>query len=424
MARHLLKLFFVRFVKSCIKPRRTQNRKSFNVGFGATLDCAVLIAAQELGLFDKHGLSVRLSREVGWATVREKLLHEELDAAAAPASLLFSIYCGLGVVRRACLTGLLLGMNGSAVTLSNELWNLGARDAASLGEVIRKNKGVRVFTFGMVLDLSSQNYNLRKWLISGGVDPDVDVQMMVIPSALMYDNYRSGHLDGYCVADPWNSVAALEGTGWVVATTSEIEPQHPEKVLLVLKEVAENREEEHLRMIAALMEASQFCDDRANREELAEMLAQPRYFDTDKRYLANSLVGPFESGRGRRVIDDFVMYDALKIGAPSRAKGKWVFDLVRALSPANSSPALRKDVLSKIFREDIFRSAAHIYGDSSPKYRPEKLPRWLLGDTADGKPGKPRPAKVLPRGTAEFRMQPAASCRDPNFPETSTTVCA
>ena len=83
----------------------------------------------------------------------------------------------------------------------------------------------------------------------------MNLLFVVVPSAIVYDCYRAGHLDGYCVAEPWNSAAALSNNGWVAATTSEIEPQHPEKVLLVLQDFAEKREEEHLRMIAALIEA-------------------------------------------------------------------------------------------------------------------------------------------------------------------------
>jgi len=362
------RLGLVRFAKT--KSRNSRGRDRLNIGFAATIDCAIVIAAQELGLFDRYGLTVRLSREVGWATIREKLLYEELDAAAAHASMLFSIYCGMGVVRRSCLTGLLLGFNGSAITLSNELWDMGVRDAASLGRVIRKHKGTRVFTFAVVLELSSQNYNLRKWLSSGGVDPDRDVRVAVIPSALVYETYRAGHLDGYCVAEPWNSAASLAGTGWVVATSSEIEPQHPEKVLLVLQEFAEKREEEHLRMLAALIEASRFCDVPANRPELARMLAQPQYFDVDKRLLANALLGPFESGHGRRVVKDFVIYDALAAGSPSRAKGKWVLDLVRTLDANGSGSALRPEIIGKIFREDIFEKALAMVRDSTLKDRP------------------------------------------------------
>ena len=130
----------MRFAKTKIRAGH-KSASWLNVGFAATIDCAVLIAAQELGLFRKFGLTVRLRREVGWATIREKLLHEELDAAAAHASMLFSIYCGIGVVRRSCLTGLLLGFNGSAITLSKELWEMGVRDATTLAEVIREVEG-------------------------------------------------------------------------------------------------------------------------------------------------------------------------------------------------------------------------------------------------------------------------------------------
>jgi ABC-type nitrate/sulfonate/bicarbonate transport system substrate-binding protein len=323
-----------------------------------------------LGLFEKYGLAVRLSREIGWATIREKLLHEELDAAAAHASMLFSIYCGIGVVRRSCLTGMLLGLNGSAITLSNELWDMGVRDVKSLGGVIRKLKGSRIFMFAVVLDLSSQNYILRKWLRSGGIDPDLDVRVIVIPSNLVFETYRAGHLDGYCVAEPWNSAASLSGTGWVAATTSEIETNHPGKVLLVLQEFAEKREEEHIRMLAALIEASRYCDVPGNRAELARMLAQPQYLDVDKRLLANALVGPFDPGRGHLAVEDFVIYDGLKEGSPSHARGKWALDLMRTLGASESSPALRPEVIRKDFRHDIFGKAVAMVRSSDLKNQP------------------------------------------------------
>ena len=396
----------MRFAKPKPKVRNLPRRTWLNVGFATTIDCAMLIAAQELGLFRQHGLDVRLSREVGWATIREKLLHEELDAAAAHASMLFSIYCGLGVVRRPCLTGMLLGFNGSAITLSNELWDLGVRDAASLGRVVRARNASRPLTFGVVLELSSQNFNLRKWLRSGGVDPDKDVRVAVVPSAIVYECYRAGHLDGYCVAEPWNSAAALSNNGWIAATTSEIEAQHPEKVLLVLQDFAEKREEEHLRMIAALIEAGRYCDQPENRRELARMLARPEYFDVSVELLTNALVGPFETGRGRRAVNDFVIYDTLKAGVPTRAKGRWVFDLVRSLGGEQSQTVLRPEMIAKVFRQDIFQRAAALCG----KY-PSPGPPFLES------PGGPDHVPLLPALAAMESPRPAP-------PATALTLCS
>lgn len=403
----------MRFAQRKAKLHRGASGSQINVGFLPTIDGAVLIAAQELGLFERHGLKVRLTREVGWATIREKLLHEELDAAATHASMLFSIYCGVGGVRRQCLTGLLLGLNGSAITLSNKLWDEGVRDARSFGELVRKTRGQRVFTFGMVLTHSSQNFYLRQWLRQGGLDPDKDVRSVVIPSNLVYDSFREGHLDGFCVADPWNSMAVFERTGWVVSATSEIE-HHPEKVLLVLNDFAEERADEHLHLIAALMEASVFCDRPENRRDLARMLAQPRYFDLNAEYLANALIGPFDCGKSRRAIPDFIMFDGWKYGSPTRARGKWVLDMVRSLSQAGPLASLRSDTIARVFREDIYKKAKRLcrpdaagsaltHASSVPPAQPLRALAWPEpGPWLD--PHVLQPAMTAPPNFSEARL--------------------
>ena len=342
---------------------RKSHRKShdrLNVGFVPTLDCATLIAAKELGLFAKYELDVRLSREVGWATIREKLLHQELDAVATHASMLFSIQCGLGVVQRACLTGLIVASQGSALTLSNELKELGANDAATTGRIIREVKAKRIFSFGVVLGLSTQHAFLRHWLRSGGLNPDVDVRIVVIPSALIYENFRKGFLDGYCVAEPWNSAAVHDNTGWVATTGAEAGSNQAAKVLLVLKDFAEHREEAHLRLIAALIEASRFCDDPAHRKELVRLLTRPGYFDLHPDCLSNSLVGPFNTGRETKSHANLVTYDALSIGAPTQAAGRIVYDMVRSLSPETDLPRLRPEAIKHTFRKDIYDCAVKI----------------------------------------------------------------
>lgn len=368
----------MRFARRKTKPYRSASPDQINVGFMPTIDSAVLIVAKELGLFERRGLTVRLTREVGWATVREKLLHEELDAAAAHASMLYSIYAGVGGVRRRCLTGLLMGLSGSAITLSNEIRQLGATDARSFGDLVRQQKGQRTFTLGMVLAHSSQNFYLRQWLREGGIDPDEDVRTVVIPSNLVYETFREGQLDGFCVADPWNSMAVFEGTGWVVTATSELE-QHPEKVLLVLNDFAEEREEEHLLLIEALIEASIFCNLPENRREVVRMLAQRKYVDVPPEYLANALIGPFNCGNAVREIPDFVRFDCRKHGNPSRARGKWVLDMVRSLSPSGPLAELSPDTVARVFREDIFQQAlkryeASVAGGDPELGRPDAAP--------------------------------------------------
>jgi ABC-type nitrate/sulfonate/bicarbonate transport system substrate-binding protein len=341
----------------CQRCGRGESHRSLTIGFVPMIDCAVLIAAHELGLFAKHGLCVTLSRELGWATVREKLLHEELTAAHAPLSIAFAMQCGIATVARPCLTGLILCANGSAITLSRELWEKGVRDAASLKALIDSERHKRTYSFGTVLELSTQNYLLRNWLEAGGINPDRDVRIPIVPSPLIHRGMLDGHLDGYCVAEPWNSIAVQDGSGWVAATSAEIEPGQSEKALLVLEKFDETRREEHLALIAALIEAGDYCEQPSNRSELIRVLAQPRYLDVDEALLRNSLIGPFDTGRGTRVIDDFVTFSRNGANIPNRVKGRRTFKMMRRLRASQSCKALRPEVIDRIFREDLFHEA-------------------------------------------------------------------
>ena len=321
------------------------------------IDCAVLIAAQELGLFAKHGLCVALSKEVGWATIRDKLLHEELVAAHAPVSTAFAMRCGIGTAARPCLTGIILSTDGSAITLSQELWEKGVRDAASLKALIDAERHQRIYSFGAAIELSTQNYFLRRWMEDGGIDPDQDVRIPIVPSPLIHRGMLDGHLDGYCVAEPWNSIAIQDGSGWVAATSAEIDPGQPEKALLVLEKFDETRREEHLGLIAALIESGAYCEEPSNRPELIRMLASARYLDVDESLLRNSLIGPFDTGKGRRTIDDFIVFNRYGSSIPDRVKGRRTFKAMRRMRAAQSCKAMRPDVIGRIFREDIYHEA-------------------------------------------------------------------
>src|SRR5262249_36514717 len=106
-----------------------------------------------------------------------------------------------------------------------------------------------------------------------------EVQLVVVPPPQMPFNLRTGNLDGYCVGEPWNSVAKLGGFGRHAGSSRDISPQHPEKVLMVRREFAELRAAEHERLIAALAEACRFCDAPRNRERIIETLGEPQYIN-------------------------------------------------------------------------------------------------------------------------------------------------
>lgn len=340
----------------------TTAKPVLNIGFVPMTDCAVLIAAKELGIFERYGLNVDLSREVGWATIREKMRHGELDAAHAHASMLYELSCGLGAAKSPCLTGLMISHNGSAISFSNELWELGARDARSMKRVIDAHKGKRRFSFAVVLKFSTQNYLLRQWLRSGGINPDVDVDLVVVPPPQVFSCMMQGHIDGYCAGEPWSSIGLVEGVCWCAALTDEVERMHPEKVLLVREDFEQNQHDEHVAMIAALIEAAEYCDKPVNRNELASMLSQARYFDVPKSALLNALQGPFQRGMGQQSSAlDAIVFRRNEASLPTEAKARWVMNEINRNGLVDTPLNLSSEEIGQLFQMNLYTEAERLY---------------------------------------------------------------
>ena len=97
----------------------------------------------------------------------------------------------------------------------------------------RRKSGGEPLTFGMTFPFSTHNYQLRFWMAAGGVDPDEDVRLVVLPPPYMVDSLANGHVDAFCVGAPWNSVAVDLGVGHILHYVSDILERAAEKVLAV-----------------------------------------------------------------------------------------------------------------------------------------------------------------------------------------------
>jgi two-component system, oxyanion-binding sensor len=332
--------------------------RPLRVGFLPLTDAAPLVAAQELGIFARHGLQVRLTREVGWATIREKMVYGELDAAPAPAPMLWDVQLGIGSAPCPVLTALVLNLHGNALTLSENLYTAGVRDAASMRTAVRARRGERRITLGVVFPFSSHHLLLREWLRSAGIDPERDVRIVVVPPAQMFRNLTAGTIDGYCAGEPWNSFAVRAGAGWCPMWSATYAPGHVEKVLMVTQRFADGRAGEHSQFLAALYEAGAWCDEPQNREQLAELLSGARYLNVPTRVIAPALLGRFEAGHGVvETVPDFHVFHRGGASFPTVEKATVIQrDLVAAgLLPAET-PASLPGIL---FREDLLRSALH-----------------------------------------------------------------
>jgi len=337
------------------------NTHRLRVGFVPLTDCAPLVMAEELGLYRKYDLDVRLHRELGWATIRDKIIYGELDAAHAVAGMPFAATLGLGSVKCDCLTAIVLNLHGNAVTLSNQLARKGILDGASLRAEVNALRGERTLTFGIVSPVSSHHFLLRGWLAAAGINPDRDVRIVVVPPPQMVANLKSGNLDGCCVGEPWNSVAVQSKAGTCVAVSAELDAGHPEKVLMVREDFAQAREEDHLSLVAALLEACAYCDDRQNHDHIIEVLSRPEYVGTSPEALRCGITGKFEFAGGMvRTISDFNVFHRYDANEPSGDKAAWVIQRMRSSGICPDPNEFGFSQGRRVFRTDIFAKAVSL----------------------------------------------------------------
>jgi len=344
----------------------TTGRNELRVGFVPLTDCAPIVMARELGLFEKYGLNVVLSRELGWATIRDKVIYGELHAAHAVVGLPFAATLGLGSIKCECATALVLNLHGNGITLTNELRRRGVTNATQLRAEIVKSRGERMMTFGIVSPVSSHNFLLRSWLASAGINPDRDVRIVVVPPPQMVSNLKSGNLDGFCAGEPWNSVAVQAKAGWCAAVSAELDPGHPEKVLMVKSAFAEQRHDEHLALVAALIEACEYCDTPKHREQVIQVLARPEYVGAPASALRCGITGEFDFGHGiKRTVRDFTLFRAHHANEPSSDKAAWLLQRMRSSSLCKDANELNFALGRRVFRADLFEKALNLHPTNS-----------------------------------------------------------
>lgn len=317
-------------------------------------DCAPLAVALETGIFEKHGLQVSLHRMLGWATIRDSLFYGDLDAAQSIAGIAFTLGYGLTDLRCEVAVPMLLNLHGNAITLSSKLPHDVIGDGAGLKKYLAGHwRSDRPFTLAVPHRFSSHNILLHAWLNRHGL-ADSDIEVIYLPPPLMPRHLKAGHIDGFCVGEPWNSEAILSGFGWCPVTSADISYGHPEKVLLVSGEFLQERKEETVRLVSALLESCRKCEDPDFLEDLIEILAMPKYIAASREVLRNSLGGAFFNGVAKVPAKGFHMFHGDAVNRPSTDKASW---MLAGLRSAGTLPEISCGSLSRLYREDIYLAA-------------------------------------------------------------------
>lgn len=320
--------------------------RCLKIGFVPLIDCAPLVLAYEFGFFEEQGVVVELVREPGWATIRDKIAYGELDAAHALAGLCFAITWGLGVLPRPCLTGFLFNSHGDAITISSTLASQGVVDAPSLARWAAANGSQKRLSLAVPHRFSSHHFLLQQYLKPEGFLAERDYDLLILPPSQMNACLEAGHIDGYCVGEPFSTEAVQRQIGAILATSADLVPLHAEKALLVSKSFAEERPDEHRALVQGLSRACALCDSRSGRSTIAEVLSRPGYLGLDEGILRASL----ENER-----PEFHLFHGPNVNRPSRDKANWLVTQMRLAGMLGEAEAAMAEApVPEIFREDLF----------------------------------------------------------------------
>ena len=369
------------FIAGSDRPEKTVIR----AGFMPLTDCASLVMASVLGLDDKYGIKIELARQHSWSGMRDRLLQGEIDAAHVLYGLLYGVENGIGSSPTRMAVLMNLSRNGQAITLSRALARQGVTDLGTLAAAMRK--GTRRFTFAHTFPTGNHAMLLYYWLAAGGIDPVRDAQVVTVPPSQMAVNLAAGHMDGFCAGEPWSARAQLDGSGFTVATSQDIWPDHPGKALGATAAFVDANPHACRSLIAAVLEAGRWLDaSEENRDAAAEVLSSPAYVNADRRAIAARLHGEYDNGLGKRWIDP----DPVRFHDEGEANFPYLSDAMWFMTQHRRWGLLRDDVdyaavAGRVNRVGLYREAAVLAGvpASSSLMRRSVLMDGKVWDGAD-----------------------------------------
>ncbi|WP_234893581.1 CmpA/NrtA family ABC transporter substrate-binding protein [Agrobacterium vitis] len=346
------------------------------LGYTPCLDSAPLVVAVEKGFASDEGLTLRLVRETSWAQIRDRLTVGHFDGAHLPAPFALAASLGFSPLAPALLVPMALNLGGGALTVSNALatamqqagWESHLLEPMAVGTALKKVaadrrvKSLPPLRIAISDAHSSQAYYLRYLLAAcnlegGSLEGGSEIEIVSLPSPLMADGLGAGVLDGFCAAEPWNSVSVDKQVGRIVTATTAIWRGGPDKVLGIGRQWGEDNPTALDALIRALYRAAQWCGNPGNTEELAGIMAAPRYLGVEGRLLLPGLTGDLVTTPGEvQPIADFLVLERKAANFPWASHALWFYSQM-VLGGHIVHSRERIAMVLDTYRPDLYRRA-------------------------------------------------------------------
>jgi nitrate/nitrite transport system substrate-binding protein len=340
------------------------------IGIIPLTDCASVVMAHELGLYQKHGVDVEVSKEASWANVRDKLLTGELQAAHCLFGMPFSVYTGVGgTAGKELKIAMMLNQNGQAITLANSsLASVGYKEVSKVKPAVDALAGQKTATFAMTFPGGTHDMWIRYWLAAAGIDQKA-VKIITIPPPQMVANMKVGNMDGFCVGEPWGGVAVKQKIGYTHIATQDLWKHHPEKALVANSDFAEKRTGDLKKVMSAVLEASKWLDESENRKKAAPVIGGAAYVNAPPDVIDARLAGDYDLGTapGKHTYsDDSMMFHRDgEVNFPRKAHAIWFMTQYVRFGYLKELPDAAA-IADRLILQDLYEEVAGTMGVTLP----------------------------------------------------------
>lgn len=218
-------------------------KTEIRLGYVPLLDCIAILWAKHQGYFAEVGLNVTLIKEASWASLRDRLAFGFLDAAHCLSAMLPAATLGSDQLGIPFQTPLVLSNDQTSISLSQKLCfelNITAYDAPEssakkIATMLRQQQNIRL---AHVFQHSIHHYCLKEWLALADAQAAHTLKLLTLPPPYMVEAISKQLIDGFCVGEPWNIQAELEGLSTTICASQQFAPQIANKVFAVTQEWA------------------------------------------------------------------------------------------------------------------------------------------------------------------------------------------
>jgi nitrate/nitrite transport system substrate-binding protein len=259
-----------------------------------------------------------------------------------------------------------LNLDSQCISVANEYADLKLGvDASPFKAALEKKKASgKSVKAAMTFPGGTHDLWIRYWLAAGGIDPDKDIETIVVPPPQMVANMKVGTMDAFCVGEPWNLQLIHQGIGYTAINTGELWNKHPEKSFGMRAAFVDKYPKAAKALLMAVMEAQQWADKAENKAELAAIMGKRQWMNCPVEDVLDRTSGKFDYGIPGKVVEnsphimkywrDFASY-------PFQSHDLWFLteDIRWGKYEANFDT---KALIAKVNREDMWRDAAKTLG--------------------------------------------------------------